>query len=443
MIKDIGYKVTFPFIEKYDKDLFRENLDIGDFLNSEREKSLSFFKKNNLPSPKNEEWKYFDLGKISKIKFFNPDKLGSSEKKLFTKNFPVKGPRITIANGEYCPQFSTITDYDEQIKFYSLIESDSPFYKEHNEILNKIIGSKSDVLHSLNFAFAKDLYVLVIKRGSVIKDPIELLYVSDARGDNICINSKLIVLCEEYSECSIIESCTSKSEKNLWTNYVTDINIKKNAILNHYKNQNDNLQTFHTSDCNVNIKEYGLYNHYLLNSGGFQSRNKITCLLEENLSSCNLSGSYFLSERQNTDILVDVKHLASDCYSNQKFYGIADKFSKGVFQGKIEVNQNTSNNNADQISRGIILSDNAQINAKPELSINAEDVKCSHGVSIGELDEDSIFYMRSRGISEKEAKEMLIYGFVIDTLSGINEESLYNNFDCLIKNIISNKFTFG
>ena len=141
--------------------------------------------------------------------------------------------------------------------------------------------------------------------------------------------------------------------------------------------------------------------------------------------------------------MVDVQHLASSCESNQKFYGAADCNAKGVFQGKIHVGEGTLNSKADQISRGIILSDDSKIFAKPELNILAEDVKCTHGVSIGELDEEAIFYLRSRGIPEKEAKEMLIYSFILDTLNEFNSKNIVKIFSELIEREISKKFVLS
>ncbi len=443
MRKDLSYITSFPLIECFDSNLFAKDHFGNDFLLNERKKSLDYFKKNNLPSPKKEEWKYFDLKNISKLKFNNLQNLKDIEKKLLINKLSTFSNKIVIINGEYCPNLSDVTSIRDKIEFYNLSDQTLFFDEAKAAYIKEYLFAKNESLDSINLAFAKDIFILEIKKGCVIKDPIEIIYLSKSCNDSVCINPRLLVVSQESSNCTLVETCKSETSGYLWSNYVTDIVVEKNARLKHYKYQNDSTNSFHTSNTKIELFTFSDYKHYLINSGSNQSRNKIQCRLNENNSVCNVSGCYLLSENQKSDILVNIEHLASDCKSNQKFYGVVDFNSEGVFQGKIHVGEGTKNNQADQISRGIVLSDNAQINSKPELNIFSEDVKCTHGVSIGELDEDSIFYMRSRGISEKEARKMLIYAFITDTLSGIDDSIIEENLNKLIDSDISNKLNLS
>ena len=443
MIKSSNYHTSFQFLDSFDIDLFANYPFDNGYLQKERIKSLEYFKKNSLPSPKVEEWKYFDLAKISKLDFIQSSNLKTEDQKLLINQLPNYGPRIVVINGEYSSNLSNIDSLRGKVEFFNFLNSDLFIDEIKSSYIKGLLSSKNDSLDSINLAFLKDIFVLIVKKDSVIEKPIELIYIANSRNENECVNSRLILVSEENSEATIIETCLSYSENYLWSNYVTDIILDNNAILRHSKYQKEGEKTFHTANTNVKQLDSSKYNYYLFNSGSLQSRNKIHCKLEEKNSICDISGCYFISGDQNSDILVDIQHLASSCQSNQKFYGAADCNSHGVFQGKIHVGEGTLNSKADQISRGIILSNNSLIYAKPELNILAEDVKCTHGVSIGELDEESIFYLRSRGISDKEARKMLIYGFIQDTLNEFDSNFIITIFSKLIEQEISKKFNLS
>ena len=440
MRKDLSYKTSFPLIECFDENLFDNDYFGNNFLLSERRKSLGYFKKNNLPSVKKEDWKYFDLKKISKLSFNNANNLNEEEKKLLIRKKNIFNQKIVIINGEYCSNLSDTSSVRDKIEFYNLNNKNLSFEKDKFDYIKKYLCAKDESLDSINLAFAKDIFILEIKKGCTIDEPLEIIYLSKSHDDSICINPRLIVISHEASDSTIIETCQSDSSGYLWSNYVTNIVIEKNARLKHYKYQNEGINSFHTADTKIELSSFSYYSHYLLNSGSDLSRNKIHCKLNNNNGTCNVSGAYFLNESQKSDIFVEIEHLSSDCISNQKFYGVVDSNSEGIFQGKIHVGEETKNTQADQISRGVVLSSNAQINAKPELNIYSEDVQCSHGVSIGELDDESIFYMRSRGISENEARQMLIYAFITDTLSELDDGIILEKFNKLIDKQISEKF---
>ncbi len=443
MIKSSNYHTSFSFLDSFDFNLFDKVLFDQEFLQKERMKSLEYFRENSLPTPKVEEWKYFDLGKISKLDFSQSRKIKKEDKNLLINDLPNYGPRVVIINGEFCSNYSNISSLHGKVDFHNFLSSDMPIKQVNLNYIKESLSSNTDSLKSINLAFAKDIFVLVIKEGCILEQPIEFINISKSSGDNVCVNPRLIIISEEKSESTVIETCISYSKNYLWSNHVTDIVLQKNSKLKHCKFQNEGLKTFHTSKTKIKQLTASEYNYYLFNNGSLQSRNEINSELQGSNSVCDISGCYFISEDQHSDILVDVQHLASSCESNQKFYGAADCNAKGVFQGKIHVGEGTLNSKADQISRGIILSDDSQIFAKPELNILAEDVKCTHGVSIGELDEEAIFYLRSRGIPEKEAKEMLIYSFILDTLNEFNSKNIVKIFSELIEREISKKFVLS
>lgn len=266
--------------------------------------------------------------------------------------------------------------------------------------------------------------VIHIKRGQICEQLEDILWVGE-NGQHT--QPYLEIVLEDNSELHILE--THKGEGAYWKNMTTSIKIGQNAHLFHYRIQEDSKEAIHTNICQVELEKDASYNIISLNTGAKLSRHQVNGALKGPNANCSLSGINLLTDKQVADTTIVIEHKAPHCQSHQNYRSVLDGQSTGIFQGKVHVHQIAQKTDGYQKSDTILLSDTAQMNTKPELEIYADDVKCSHGTTTGKLEETPLFYLRSRGIPEDEAKNLLIQSFVGEVLQNMANEDIYNQLN--------------
>ena len=386
--------------------------------------SLDKFLNDGLPSRKLENWKFSDLSqiinkKIGDLSFYNNYSQNNEiDKKIYIQELDHN--KIVIVNGSV-----------SEINFENE-DSDKIKISNDNHIDNYEIADNS--LINLNNSLSDKTYTFKIEDNYHLKKPLIIYHINDNKLSSTNINLKLNFILKNNSCLKIIDLFREESLKN-FINIVYNFDLEKDSILKNYKIDNKLNNNIRYSLNKISQKENSIAENFIFSSGSEFSKNEIFCNLEGKYSSAFINGILSLSGERHHEIRSSVSHLVENTKSYQLIKSVLDEKSKSVYQGKIFVNSEAQKTDGYQLSKAILLSKNAEFNAKPELEIYADDVKCSHGSASGNLNEDSIFYLMSRGISYKSAKELLINGFLLDVVEKITDVEIKN----FIKNIIGLK----
>ena len=385
---------------------------------------LNKFIENGFPNRKLENWKFSDISQIiqrniGELSFYNDY---SSSNKIDTSIFidGLEHNKIFFINGRV-----------EKIDF-SYEDKDKVEISEESKLDNKLDNNNS--LIDLNTAFTNKSYKILIKKNYSFKKPLIVYHTTNNSIKSKNINLRLEFLLEQNSSLRLIDFFSDNSEKN-FINIFYDFDLKKDAILKNYKidkTQNNNIKY---SFNNIDQDSNSVSETFILSSGSNFSKNEINCNLNGEYSSAFINGIFYINDNQQHEIRTTVNHLTENTKSYQLIKSVLGKVSKAIYQGKIFVNSKAQKTDGYQLSKAILLDKTSEFNAKPELEIYADDVKCSHGSASGSLDENSIFYLMSRGLNYQQSKELLINGFLLEVIEKITDPEIKN----LIKNMIGLK----
>jgi Fe-S cluster assembly protein SufD len=406
---------------------FEKIIKTSDFSESEiklKKEFLNKFIAHGFPSRKLENWKFSDINQIiqkniGELSFYNDY---SSSNKVDTSIFVdgLEHNKIVFINGRV-----------EKIDF-GYEDKDKIEISEVSKLDDKFKNNNS--LIDLNSAFTNKSYKILIKKDYYLKKPLIVYHTTINTIKSKNINLRLEFQLEENSSFRLIDFFNDTSEKN-FMNIFYNFDLKKNAILKNYKidkTQNENIKY---SFNNIDQDENSISETFILSSGSNFLKNEINCNLKGYYSSAFINGIFSLINNKQHEIRTTINHLTENTKSYQLIKSVLGKDSKAIYQGKIFVSSKAQKTDGYQLSKAILLDETSEFNAKPELEIYADDVKCSHGSASGSLDENSIFYLMSRGLNYQQSKELLINGFLLDVIEKITDSEIKN----LIKNIIALK----
>jgi len=283
--------------------------------------------------------------------------------------------------------------------------------------------SGGTVFVDLNTAYFEDVVVIEIAPKAVVPEPIQVLFVSVADQEPAVVTPRLVIHAGEASQASVIETYVDATPDGVaWVNAVVDVQVAAGAMLDHVKVQRQNPVSFHFGGMFVRVDRSGTFTSHAVTVGARIARNDIVSVLDGEGAECTLNGLYVGSGESLVDTHTTIDHAKAHCPSHEVYKGILTGKAKAVFNGKILVRLDAQKTDAKQTNKALLLTDEAQINSKPQLEIFADDVKCTHGAAIGQLDEDALFYLKARGISAVDARNMLIHAFADDVLTGIRSE---------------------
>ncbi|WP_111706916.1 Fe-S cluster assembly protein SufD [Lutibacter citreus] len=410
------------------------NLDLDSNVHSLRLKAIHNFEKEGFPTKKNEEWKYTSLKSILKKDlglFPSTDKsIGFKDIKEYLIN-DIESYTLIFIDGVFNSFLSDTTHDNCDVCVLSSALT-RPKYKMIVDNYFNTIAKENNSLAELNTAFTTEGAFINVPKNTIVQKPIQILNFSTGIEGEVMLQPRNLVVVGENSHVQIIERNQNLSKNTTLTNSVTEIFVHKRAIVDFYKIQDDTKDSSLIDSTFVSQKQQSVASVHTYSFGGKIIRNNLEFYHEgENITS-NLNGISILNDKQHVDNHTLVNHKYPNCESHELYKGIYDDKSTGVFNGKVIVQQEAQKTNAFQQNNNILISDGATINSKPQLEIFADDVKCSHGCTIGQLDESALFYMQSRGIPKKEAKALLLFAFGNDVVEKIKIPQLKSNITKLI-----------
>lgn len=379
-----------------------------------REKSFEILNETAFPTTKTEAWKYTRTTRISNGTFqlVKPE-INSVSDYLIEG---LQGNVLVFVNGFYQAELSIIKD-TKGLLVSPLTKTSQEWINAHS---NQQVQLEGEVFNALNTAFTTDGVSIEIAKNAIIEDPIQLIYVTT--GTAVLSSVRNILVANENSDATVVMGYYGEHADSNFTNVVTEIKVKQNASLSIHKIQHENNTNFHINTETVSQDRDSRFSLSTSTFSGAIVRNNVYVHVDGENAETNLYGLYLTDEKQLVDNHTVIDHKVPNCNSNELYKGVLDGQSTGVFNGKVFVREQAQKINAFQSNGNVLLSDNASMNSKPELEIYADDVKCSHGSTTGQIDEEAIFYLRARGISEKSAKSLMINGFVGEVVEQISNE---------------------
>jgi len=397
------------------------NIDLDSTIHDIRTEAIANFETKGFPTKKDEEWKYTSLNSILKHDYsVFPKSNKTVELKEVEKYFlhEIESYKIVFIDGVYSSFLSNTTHDEADICLISSALK-RPKYKMVLDHYFGKVASKSDSLTSLNTAFSCEGAYINIPKNVVLSRPIQILYFSTGKQNELMLQPRNLIIAGENSHAQIYERHQSLANETVLTNAVTEIFANKRSIVDFYKVQNDKKNASLIDSTYVQQKTNSIVSVNTFSFGGKLTRNNLEFYQEGEHITSNLNGITIIGNKQHVDNHTLVNHKFENCESHELYKGIYDDAATGVFNGKVIVNKEAQKTNAYQQNDNILIGDKASINAKPQLEIFADDVKCSHGCTIGQLDESALFYLQSRGIPKKEAKALMLFAFGNDVVEKI------------------------
>jgi len=423
---------------------FENNVDVEHPVHDIRSEALKNFELKGFPSKKEEAWKYTSLNALQKKDFsIFPKQENILEYKNVKKYFlhEIDTYKIVFVDGIYSSYLSETTHDGVDICLMSSALT-KPMFKQIIDVYFNKVASKDESLTTLNTAFSREGAYIYIPKNKVPKKPIEIVHFSTGNEAALMLQPRNLIIAEENAELQIIERHQSLTENEVFTNSVTEIFAAKNTIIEYYKVQNDAKTSSLIDNTYIAQKSNSVVSVHTFSFGGHLTRNNLNFYQKGEHIDSILKGVTIIGKKQHVDHHTLVHHIEPNCESHQDYKGIFDERSTGVFNGKIIVDKIAQKTNAFQKNNNILMSDKATINSKPQLEIFADDVKCSHGCTIGQLDEEALFYLQSRGIPKKEARALLMYAFANNVLASVKIPELKTRINKLIANKLGVRLGF-
>ncbi|NHN25507.1 Fe-S cluster assembly protein SufD [Flavobacterium jejuense] len=423
---------------------FEEKFDMDSNLHEVRNQAIKNFENKGFPTKKEEAWKYTSLNAILKNDFsVFPKHENAIEFKDVKKYFlhEVDTYKLVFIDGKFSSFLSSTTHEGIDVCLLSSVLT-KPKYKPTLETYFNQIAKKDETLTSLNTAFAQEGAFINIPKSKVADKPIEIVYFSTGTEAALMVQPRNLIIVGENAHVQIIERHQSLNSNPVLTNSVTEIFAQKRANVDYYKIQND-VQTANLIDNTyIAQKQESRVAVHTFSFGGNITRNNLNFYHQGERIDSTLKGITIIGDKQHVDHFTLVHHAQPNCESHQNYKGIFGDSSTGVFNGKIYVEKEAQKTDAFQQNNNILVSEKATINAKPQLEIFADDVKCSHGCTIGQLDETAMFYMQQRGIPKKEARALLMYAFSNEVIQSIKIPELKQRITKIIANKLGVKMGF-
>jgi Fe-S cluster assembly protein SufD len=397
-----------------------------------RTSGAAHFTELGFPTRKQEEWIFTNTRPIADLPFL-PATTGRSrsiEMDHFTFE-GLTGPRLVFIDGHLSHALSEIPDLPPGV----VVENLASAIESHDEIVRTHLGrhAKTDGsgFSALNTAFIQDGAFIHLPAGKMVANPIHLIFIA-TDGDATAINLRNLIVAEPNSEARIVESYYSAGDQAVFSNVVTEVSVAADARVEHCKFQEQNRESFHVATLQASLARNSHFTTHSISTGSRIARNDINLVMTGEHVECIMNGLYLVGDHQLVDHHTVADHAMPNCDSHEYYHGILGDESRGVFNGKIFVREDAQKTDAKQSSRAILLSEKATVNAKPQLEIFADDVKCTHGATVGQLNNEAIFYGRRRGIDEGDARRLLTHAFAGEVIERISIPAVREHLEKVI-----------
>jgi Fe-S cluster assembly protein SufD len=414
---------------------FEDGRDVNNYVHDIRSEAIKAFEEQGFPTKKQEAWKYTSLNSVLKQDYsIFPKKEDAIDYRDVKKYFihDIDTYNIVFIDGIYSSHLSQTTHDKFDVCLMSSALNHEKYKPVIENYFNKI--APKDGLNSLNTAFSHEGAYIHIPKNKLVDKPIQIVNFATGNEASLLLQPRNLVVVGENSHVQIIERHQSLNDNPVFTNAVTEIFAEKRAIVDYYKIQNDRQSASLIDNTYIDQKGESLCSVHTFSFGGKLTRNNLNFYQNGERINSVLNGVTIIEDKQHVDHNTLVHHIEPNCESHQDYKGIFDDKAVGVFNGKVVVNKEAQKTNAYQSNNNILVSDKATINSKPQLEIFADDVRCTHGCTIGQLDEDALFYMKSRGIPHKEARALLMYAFANNVLESVKIPEVKKRINKIIAN---------
>ena len=422
---------------------FENEKDIDSYVHSIRSKAIKKFESEGFPTKKLESWKYTSLKRTLKYDY----KLFPSQKDIIDfKDIQdylindIESYKIVFVNGKYYSNLSETTHEGMDICILSSALTQSKYDLIIENYFDRI--SKKDGITSLNTAFSHEGAYIHIPKNIQVDKPIQILHFSTGEKESLMFQPRNLIIVDENSQVEIIERYQSITNNNVLVNSVSEIYVNKKSNVKHYKIQNDKKSSSLIDNTFVSQEHSSSYNLHTFSFGGDLTRNNLNIFQNDQRIESTINGITIIDDEQHVDHNTLIHHKEPNCTSHQDYKGIYGGQSVGVFNGRVLVEKEAQKTNAFQANNNVLISDKASINTKPQLEIFADDVRCSHGCTIGQLDNNALFYLRSRGIPEKEATALMMFGFANKVLTSVQNQEIKSMINKIIASKLAVKIGF-
>lgn len=404
-----------------------------------RENAMDSFQDLGFPSVKDEEWKYTNVAPLARVDFkplISVDAVAHEADAKLASFGVVEAAesQLVFINGKLRHDLSSLKGLPEEVVAIDISQAIAD--ERYSEIVRKHLAREADYVTNgftaLNTAFISDGAFVYLPKDVIVKAPLHLLFVSDQA--QTASFPRVLVVAEENSSATLIESYVSTHDAQYFTNAVVEVVLKEGARLEHNKVQRESIQAFHVATTVADLGPNSSYDSTTITFGAQLSRHDIGVVMDHEGAECWIDGLYLVTTGQHADTHSVIDHRKPHCTSHQLYKGILDGKSRAVFNGKIFVRHDAQKTDAMQTNKNLLLSNEARVDTKPQLEILADDVKCAHGAAVGQIDEDELFYLETRGIHHDLARNLLTYGFAEEVIGKIKVDSIRAQLDEAVLN---------
>ena len=385
------------------------------------------FARLGFPTTRSEDWKYTSVSAIANTPFVAALEraVGTLDaESLAPYTFGGTWPLVVFLNGRFAPALSSLDALPEGVRVMTLAaaaEQEPALLARH---LGVAAPSDRDGFTALNAAFAGEGTLIHVAKEMAIDVPVHILHVSDANGAGVMSHPRHVLVAERHAKASVIESYVALADVSYFTNAVVEVSVSDGATLQLLRIQRESPTAFHVGTVEARQGRDSHFMAFTFQTGAALSRSNVFTVLAGEGCGTTLNGLYMLGNAQHGDHQTRVEHVAPNCFSREAYKGLLDDSSHGVFNGKVYVHPEAQKTDGKQTNNTLLLSKDAQIDTKPQLEIFADDVKCTHGATVGRIDETSLFYLKSRGVGAQLARQLLMYAFAADVLETIENEAV-------------------
>lgn len=430
-------KITDPYLKSFECLETAPNDAQPSWIFPLRKAAFERFVEIGFPTVRDEDWRFTNVAPITKFPF-KPILARQSETRLEgTAQFPfaqLHGHRLVFIDGHYSEKLSSPASIESGVEIKNLrraLSEDSAQLKAH---FSKGGKWDSDAFTALNTAFFQDGALIHIRAGKKFENPVTLVHIATATGAGNTSHQRSLIVSEKGSKVTVLECFVKATDESYFTNTVSEISVGEDSVVEYCKFQDESASAFHIATIHAHLARQSKFTAHSFATGSKLSRNNIRVKMNGEGIDCILNGLYLTKGDQLCDHHMIVEHASPHCNSHEYFNGILDGQSRGVFHGRILVRPEAQKTDAKQTNKNLLLSDEATADTKPQLEIYADDVKCTHGATIGQLNEDSIFYLRARGIGLETARRMLIHAFAGEIIERIKCDAAREELDQMIWN---------
>jgi len=427
---------TDHFISEFTR-LGRESAAAGPaWLRLAREAAVERFRELGFPTLDDEEWKYMNVAPIARTPFRIGNGFavrGLTVEELQRVTFgEMDCTHLVFLNGRFAPELSRLRPVPDGVRIMILAAAlvEEPDRLEPH--LSRHAQFEDHAFVALNTAFIQDGAFVYLPRRKVLEEPIHLIFVSAPNGSPRVSHPRNLIVAEAGSQAAVVESYVSLGEAAYFTNAVTEVVAGDGAVVDHCKLQRESEQAYHVATLQAHLSRSAHFASHSVSLGGALVRNDVNIVLDAEGVDCVLNGLYLAQGSQHIDNHTFIDHARPHGSSREFYKGVLSGRSHGVFNGKIRVRKDAQKTDAKQTNKNLLLSEEALVDTKPQLEIFADDVRCTHGATIGQLDEDALFYLRSRGLGREDARSLLIHAFASDLISRIPVVPVRTGLECLL-----------